>query len=239
MKSVLFVLGALSSATLGLAQTLCDQYGYYAANGYYFNNNMWGRNYGSGSQCTYIDYTSPNNVGFRAQWTWSGGQDNVKAYPYAGKTLSQKRLVSQIGSIPTSVSWNYQGSNLRANVAYDLFTASNPNHDTSSGDYELMIWLGRLGGIYPIGSKVGNVNLAGQNFELWDGYNGAMRVFSFVTTGQINSFNADIKNFFNYLASNRGFPQGNQYLITAQFGTEPFTGSQATFTASSFSISVN
>ena len=153
-------------------------------------------------------------MGFRAQWTWSGGQDNVKAYPYAGKTLNQKRLVSQIGSIPTSVSWNYQGNNLRANVAYDLFTASNPNHDTSSGDYELMIWLGRLGGIYPIGSKVGNVNLAGQNFELWDGYNGGMRVFSFVTTGQINSFNADIKNFFNYLSSNRGFPAGNQYLIS-------------------------
>lgn len=177
-------------------------------------SSQWGRNSGSGSQCTYIDYTSPNNVGFHTQWTWSGGQDNVKAYPYAGKTLSSKRLVSQIGSIPTSVSWNYQGNNLRANVAYDLFTAADPNHDTSSGDYELMIWLGRLGGIYPIGSRVGNVNIAGQNFELWDGYNGAMHVYSFVTTGQINSFNADIKNFFNYVASNRGFPASNQHLIS-------------------------
>ena len=30
--------------------------------------------------------------------------------------------------------------NIRANVAYDLFTAANSGHGTSSGDYELMIW---------------------------------------------------------------------------------------------------
>jgi len=122
------------------AQTLCDQYGYYAASGYEVNNNMWGKSYGSGSQCTYINSISGGGVSWRTDWTWSGGDNNVKAYPNAGLQISNARLVSQINNIPTSVSWSYSNTNIRANVAYDLFTAADPNHSHSSGDYELMIW---------------------------------------------------------------------------------------------------
>ncbi|KAF2734757.1 endoglucanase [Polyplosphaeria fusca] len=238
MKSTVLVLGALAS--LATAQSLCDQYGYYAANNYYFNNNMWGKNSGSGSACTYVDRTSASGVAYHVQWQWSGGDNNVKAYPYSGKTLSNKKLVSQISSMPSSASWSYTGGNIRADVAYDLFTASNANHDTSSGDYELMIWLGKLGNVQPIGSQVATVNVAGQNWNLWDGYNGAMRVYSFVApSGQMNSLSADIKQFFNYVSQNRGFPASSQYLITAQFGTEPFTGGPATFTVTNWSLDVN
>ena len=75
--------------------------------------------------------------------------------------------------------------------------------------------LGRLGSVWPIGQSIGNVNVAGQNWELWDSYNGAMRVFSFVTPGgQINNFNADLKAFFNHLTQNNGFPASSQYLIS-------------------------
>jgi xyloglucan-specific endo-beta-1,4-glucanase len=139
MKTTALLAAIAIALPASLAQNLCDQYGYYAANGYYFNNNMWGKDSGSGSQCTYVTGTS-GGASFRTQWQWSGGDNNVKSYPYAGRTLSSKKLVSQIGSIPTSASWSYDNSNIRADVAYDLFTASNPNHDTSSGDYELMIW---------------------------------------------------------------------------------------------------
>jgi xyloglucan-specific endo-beta-1,4-glucanase len=42
-----------------------------------------------------------------------------------------------------------------------------------------------------------------------------MKVYSFLppqgTT--YTSFNADIKNFFNYLVQNQGFPESNQNLI--------------------------
>jgi xyloglucan-specific endo-beta-1,4-glucanase len=40
----------------------------------------------------------------------------------------------------SAAAWSYSGTNVRANVAYDLFTAADPNHATHSGDYELMIW---------------------------------------------------------------------------------------------------
>ncbi|KAH7316900.1 endoglucanase [Stachybotrys elegans] len=230
---------ALALSPLALAQTLCEQYGYHSSNGYEFNNNMWGSGSGQGSQCTTVNYSSGSGVSWRVEWNWSGGQNNVKSYPYSGRQLSQKRIVSQIGSLPTSTSWNYQGNNIRANVAYDLFTASDPNHSTSSGDYELMIWLGRLGDVYPIGNQVGTANVAGQQWNLYYGYNGNMQVYSFVAPNQVNSFSGDVKQFFDYLASNRNYPASSQYLITYQFGTEPFTGSNAVFTASSWSASQN
>jgi xyloglucan-specific endo-beta-1,4-glucanase len=226
-------------AGVGLAQQLCDQYGYFAGSGYEFNNNNWGKDSGQGSQCTYVDYHNSNNVGWHSTWSWSGGNDNVKAYPYSGRQLSSKRLVSQIGSLPTSVSWNYAGSNIRANVAYDLFTAQDPNHVTYSGDYELMIWLGRLGNVYPIGSSVGQVNVDGQQWDLWVGYNGAMKVFSFIAPQERRSYSGNAKNFFTYLQNSQGFPANNQYLLTYQFGSEAFTGNGATFTVSSFSASSN
>ncbi|KAI0512796.1 concanavalin A-like lectin/glucanase domain-containing protein [Xylaria bambusicola] len=240
MRGISAVFFALAPAALAQSQTLCGQYAYYANGGYEFNNNMWGMSSGSGSQCTYVDRASSGGVAFHTTWQWSGGENNVKSYPYAGRQLSSKKLVSQIGSIPTSVSWSYSNTNIRANVAYDLFTASDPKHSTSSGDYELMIWLGRFGNVYPIGSSVGRVTVGGNTWELFSGYNGAMKVFSFVATNPpVTSFSSDLKQFFNYLSSNQGFPASSQYLITLQFGSEPFTGSSTTLTVSSWSANAN
>ncbi|SPO05587.1 probable endoglucanase I precursor [Cephalotrichum gorgonifer] len=238
MKSQLFSL--LSLTSLALAQNLCDQYSYYAQDGFYFNNNEWGAGSGSGSQCTYVDSVSSGGVSWHTEWTWSGGENQVKSYPYSGRELTTKKLVSNIASIPTTAEWKYEGNNLRCNIAYDLFTAADPNHDISSGEYELMIWLGNLGPVYPIGGNpIATVNINGQNWNLHSGLNGAMRVFSFVAPSQITSFSTDIKPFFNYLAQNQGFPASSQYLLNLQFGSEPFTGSNARFTVSNWSGSVN
>ncbi|KAH8588477.1 glycoside hydrolase family 12 protein [Bisporella sp. PMI_857] len=222
------------------ATSLCDQYSYYASDGYYFNNNRWGQGSAtSGSQCLYVDSTSNSRVSWRADWTWAGGQNNVKSYPYAAKSLTPK-IISQIGSMQTSMSWSYSNTNIRANVAYDLFTAADQNHATSSGDYELMIWLAAYGSVSPIGSQIATVSVAGRNWNLYYGLNGSMKVYSFVTpSGPMNSFNGNLKDFFNYLANSQGYPASSQYLITFQAGTEPFTGGPTTLTVSSFSASIN
>lgn len=125
------------------AASLCDQYGYYAANGYEFNNNNWGKGAASsGSQCTTVQSTSGSGVSWSTSWTWQGGQDNVKSYANAGKQFAKGLKISNIKSLPTSIQWDYSNRDIRANVAYDVFTAADPNHATSSGDYELMIWYG-------------------------------------------------------------------------------------------------
>lgn len=227
MKSAIFSLSALAS--LAWAQDLCDQYSYYSANGYNFNNNAWGQSAGTGSQCTHVDQLLNPGVAWHTEWTWSGGDNNVKSYPYSGRELSSKKLVSDIGSMATKAEWRYLGDNIRADIAYDLFTAADPNHDTSSGDYELMVWLGRRGGVQPIGSSTGTVNVAGSNWDLWVGYNGPMKVFSFVAVNEIATFEADLKSFFTHITNAQGFPASQQHLITVQFGSEPFTGSNCRF----------
>lgn len=121
--------------------TLCEQYGYWSGNGYEINNNLWGRgSASSGSQCTYVDSASNNGVAWRTTWTWNGSPNDVKSYVYSGRQFARGLKISSIGSMPTSVTWNYNTENVRANVAYDVFTAADPNHPNHGGDYELMIW---------------------------------------------------------------------------------------------------
>ncbi len=43
-----------------------------------------------------------------------------------------------------------------------------------------------------------------------------MRVYSFVVPAgsPIHSFNADVKEFFNYLVKNQNFPESQQYMLS-------------------------
>jgi xyloglucan-specific endo-beta-1,4-glucanase len=121
--------------------SLCTQYAYYAANGYEVLNNLWGKDQAtSGSQCTYYDGSAGSGIAWSTQWQWVGGENSVKSYAYAGRILDKGNLISKIKGLPTSITWKYDVSNMRCNVAYDIFTAADPNHVNSSGDYELMIW---------------------------------------------------------------------------------------------------
>jgi xyloglucan-specific endo-beta-1,4-glucanase len=47
----------------------------------------------------------------------------------------------------TAWTWSYTGSNMVANVAYDLFTSSSPS---GKYEYEIMVWLAQYGGVKPI-----------------------------------------------------------------------------------------
>ncbi|KAK5654206.1 hypothetical protein OQA88_7381 [Cercophora sp. LCS_1] len=222
-------------------ETLSDLYAYWTNNTYELINNLWGRDSASsGSQCTYLTSDSPDHVAWHTTWTWTGAPNNVKSFPYAARQFPRGRLISSISSLPTTVSWNYTGTkNLRANVAFDLFTSADKDHPNHGGDFELMIWLARYGGVCPIGQCVGQVDVAGRRWEIWDGYNGAMRVWSFVPPGggEIKEFGADVREFFGVLEE-RGFPAGEQNLIVFQIGTECFTGGPATFSCTQFSADV-
>jgi xyloglucan-specific endo-beta-1,4-glucanase len=59
------------------------------------------------------------------------------------------------------------------------------------------------------------VTVAGRTWELFYGPNGNMKVYSFVTTsGPIYNFKANLKEFFDYLAKNKGYPASSQNLIS-------------------------
>jgi xyloglucan-specific endo-beta-1,4-glucanase len=129
--------------------SLCTQYAYHSEAGYEVLNNLWGKDAAtSGSQCTYFDGTTGSGIKWSSKWTWTGGQDNVKSYVYSGRILDKGILVSKAKSMPTTIKWRYDVNNMRCNVAYDIFTATDPNHVNSSGDYEIMIWYTTISSLY-------------------------------------------------------------------------------------------
>jgi len=89
------------------AASLCSQYAYYAANGYEFNNNNWGKGAASsGNQCTTVQSTSGSGVSWSTSWTWQGGQDNVKSYANVGKQFARGIKVAAVKSMPTNIQWD-------------------------------------------------------------------------------------------------------------------------------------
>lgn len=159
-------------------------------------------------------------------------------------SLPSKRKIWQIYDIlrrekccTKTALYSYTGSSIVADVSYDLWLAP-----TSGGTnkYEIMVWLAAYGGAGPIsstGSALATVTIAGSSWKLYSGPNGDTTVFSFVATSTITSFSGDLNLFFKYLVSNQGV-SNSMYITSLQAGTEPFTGSNAVFTTSAYTIAV-
>jgi xyloglucan-specific endo-beta-1,4-glucanase len=219
----------------------CGQWDSVQTGAYTVYNNLWGQasaNAG-GKQCFEITSASGNSISWSTSWNWSGGQGQVKSYTDVGLTMTKKQL-SAISKIPSTWSWSYSGSNIVADVAYDLFL--NPSASSTTNEYEIMIWLGALGGAGPIsstGSPIATTTIGGQSFQLYYGLNGSMKVYSFVASSKsIQNFSGDLKAFFTYLNTSQKLPL-DRYLASIQAGTEPFSGSNAKLTTSSYSVSVS
>lgn len=134
-----------------------------------------------------------------------------------------------INSYPSS-------AQITGDVSYDGFLASTCNGPGDPHPYEIMVWLAAIGGLNPIGTAGPTVTIGSQSFVLWSGTNDQTKsqVFSFVATRELNSFDGDLMNFFNYLVQNNGVDAG-LLLTSVQAGTEIAVGS-STFTTTKYSI---
>lgn len=215
----------------------CDSWGSLKEGSYTIYHNNWGASQAtSGSQCTYFTSLSGTSVAWSTSWTWEGGQSQVKSYSNVALENVNKQL-SAVGSIPSTWKWTYTGSNIVADVSYDLWLSP-----TSGGTnmYEIMVWLAAYGGAGPIsstGKAIATPTIGGYTFSLYSGPNGDTTVFSFVSSSTITSFSGDMMDFFDYLTNNQGVSTSN-YITSVQAGTEPFSGQNAVFTTSAYSISV-
>lgn len=138
----------------------------------------------------------------------------------------------------TNIYTSYSGDSIVADVSYDAFISSSDS-TSAAHNYEVMIWLAALGGAEPIGygTPVASPTIDGVTWNLYEGPN-TWTVFSFVATSEVTDFSGDVMNFFNYLIDNFGVPS-DYYLQVIQAGTEAFTGSDAWFTVSPFTLDMN
>ncbi|KAJ8475249.1 hypothetical protein ONZ51_g6660 [Trametes cubensis] len=223
----------------------CGQWDVVTAGPYSLLLDQWGASGAtSGQQCANIISLSGNTISWKTTWTWTGGT-GVKSFTNVQLNQGINKQLSAISSMPSTWQWSQSTSgSIVADVAYDLFTS---NSAGGSNVNEIMIWLANFNA-GPISSQYGsdgkpvpvasNLSIAGHTWNLYSGSNGANAVFSFLpTSGTITSFSGDIKAFLDYLAQHEGVST-SQYLVTAQAGTEPTSGS-ATLTTSAYSLVIN
>ncbi|KAH6893008.1 concanavalin A-like lectin/glucanase domain-containing protein [Thelonectria olida] len=217
------------------ATTWCDTWGSVETGGYTVYHNNWGAAQAtSGSQCTTLDSVTDGSVVWSTSWTWAGGSSSVKSY--SNVALDVDTQLSAISSIPSKWTWTYTGSDIVADVAYDLWLAPSASADNT---YEIMVWLAAYNGAGPIsstGSAVATATIAGYEWSLYSGTNGDTTVFSFVASKTITDFDGDMMEFLTYLTENQGV-SSSLYATSLQAGTEPFTGTSAVFKTSAYSMS--
>jgi len=235
---------ALAGAALAAPQlkeratTICGQWDSLVEGSYTLFQDLWNEQAAtSGSQCSTANSLSGSTFSWSTSWTWAGGQGQVKSY--ANVAIEEiGRELSSISTIPSVWDWSYTGSSIIADVSYDTYLAPSA---TGTNDYEIMIWLAALGGAGPIsstGSPVATPTIDGHVFNLFSGFNGDVRVFSFVAEPEVTSFNGDLKAFYTYLISDQGVPT-THFLTSIGAGTEPFSGSNAVLTTSAYSLVIN
>ncbi|KAF9010094.1 endocellulase [Cyathus striatus] len=223
-------------------QTISGQFDCLPAGGFTLCQNLWGASAGVGSQSSTLLNATSSAVAWSTSYNWAQNPNNVKSYANILSNSAKGVQLQNIKSAPTAWNWNYtsQSSGIRADVSYDIWTGvpSSGNPATSASSFEIMIWLSGLGGIQPVGSqKTTGIKLANHTWSLWRGPNANWQVLSFVSQdGDIKNFNADLKDFFDYIVANEGVAP-TQFLQAIQTGTEPFVG-VANLVTSSYSVSI-
>ncbi|RMZ07765.1 hypothetical protein D0862_04158 [Hortaea werneckii] len=219
----------------------CSQYGETTVGNYIVYNDLWGQDNGSGSQCVTVTGVADDSLEWSTTWSWSDNKNDVKSYSNAVVDADSVQL-SSISSMKSSWDWKYTGDSLTADVAYDMFTSSSAD---GSEEFEVMVWLANLNA-GPISSSysasgdaetIATPNVAGYDWSLYKGSNGAQTVYSFLPSDSINSFSGDVYEFFTYLINNQEFDE-SQYLVSAGAGTEAFVGQNAEFTVSAYSLEI-
>ena len=221
------------------ATTVCEPFDTIPMGKYWLNNNLWGQDAGSGSQCVEDLYQSGDTIGWRTEWQWEGEPYEVKSYVSSvlgwhwGWNADDTGLPVPLWTEePLNTTWDYDiNTDGPVAVAYDMWVhdVSNPTWEDDPSD-EVMVWLSAHHGAGPLGQQVDTVNVGG---EQWDLYRGEIRdengqllwhVHSFVHTSGTDSYSGDLTAFTDHLAA-RGELSWDQHLSSVQSGLEVFRGS--------------
>ena len=155
---------------------------------------------------------------------------------YSGTDISAN-MVSQANC---SIADVFRGTNLVQ--AFDTFLGASPG---GSQTYEVMVWLGVYGNISPLSSNgypptpIATPTIDGVPFNLILGMNDDVTVYSFVAASRMETtWSGDLMAFYQYLESQ------NEifffiYLVSIEFLSVLFVGSDCVMTTSAYSITID
>ncbi|MEU1751104.1 cellulose binding domain-containing protein [Micromonospora matsumotoense] len=218
---------------------ICEQYGSTVIGGrYVVQNNRWGT---TAQQCINVTGSGFNITSQQGSAPTNGAPVSYPSifvgchYTNCSPGTNLPAQVKTISSAPGSISFNYVGGAIY-DAAYDIWLDPSPKRDGVNA-MEIMIWFNRQGSIQPIGSPVGNANIAGRSWEVWRGNNGGNNVISYVAPSAIQSMSFNVLDFIAD-TRNRGAITNDWYLTSIQAGFEPWQGG-AGLAVTNFSQTVN
>ncbi|MGP3984555.1 GH12 family glycosyl hydrolase domain-containing protein [Streptomyces sp. KR80] len=234
------VLAATASVTVAQAgedARKCGAFETITMGKYYINNNLWGQNDGTGTQCVWDNSRNGNTISWGTDYSWTskpGEENSVKSYSssvlgwhWGWKVdKASTELPVRVGDRkPINTRWEFSVSSNPGtmNVAYDLWLHNKNNADwPDQPTDELMIWLNRQGGAGPLGSKVATVSLGGATWDLYEGDIG-WKVHSFVRTSNTTKATLNLDDFTHELVR-RNLLSNSKYISGIEAGTEVFRG---------------
>ncbi|OLL22925.1 putative xyloglucan-specific endo-beta-1,4-glucanase A [Neolecta irregularis DAH-3] len=214
---------------------------------YLIQNTLGGADGFTGSQCLAVDSSETDPISFGASWSWDysdAGKHTVKSYSNAVRLQDAPIPVTKITSMPSSWSWEYSGEGVVADVTYDLLFSPTPKPAQHQDNlFEIMIWLGQLGDMFPLsypGSVAEHVTVAGRSWLLYRGIiNTNQNVISFIRMdGDIKDYQADINEFVKHCIDKEHLPT-DYYMLAIGGGSEAVTGKNAYFQTKSYSVKIN
>ncbi|EKD18906.1 xyloglucan-specific endoglucanase [Drepanopeziza brunnea f. sp. 'multigermtubi' MB_m1] len=241
---------------------------------YMLSTNAWGWTEGTpGGLCLNVnannngsyatDTTAPP---FFITWQYPPGPATQPVHAFPNAQIYKKGLplpINRITSLALDVAWTYSVGDAPAattdvaaltaalantNVAFDMFLDADRagSEDSTSAQYEVMVWLARFGaGSEPIGLAAGVVDtqvVNGTEFSLYTGSNSQNQtVLTWAVTDNIPTFTGDILPLLARLSS-LPLPGGitfspSLYMGHIALGTEAFSSSaNVTFGVEKLSI---
>src|SRR5580658_5969470 len=102
----------------------------------------------------------------------------MDTYTHCSDGTNLPMQVKSIKKAETSINVKYVDDGTY-DASYDIWLDPSARKD-GVNQQEIMIWLDKQGGIQPVGNAVGSIKIAGQDWQVWSGWNGQNKVVSYV-----------------------------------------------------------
>jgi hypothetical protein len=213
---------------------------------YYIFNNLWGEAEGTGSQCVWNGVLDGDTIGYGTNWTWTGGQYDVKSYSSIvlgwqwGWKLQNTGLPVQL-SAGTDIqsTWTFTITEYTENyidVGYDCWFHNISDPESETPTTEMMIWLYYNGMTAPYGTYLGTYTLADTTWSLYVAWVTTHYEYVFFRLETTTSQSLNLKDFTDVLV-NEGYFNSSLYLTSIEIGPECYTGDGEMVT-SAYSVTI-
>ncbi|KAF1777870.1 Concanavalin A-like lectin/glucanase domain [Phytophthora cactorum] len=172
-------------------------------------------------------------------YTWTGGAaTEVKSYSNAALIFTPSRSrISRLSATKMKYSYSHTSGTFVADVSYDLFTSSTAGGSNEYEDHDLAGRLWRCWSISSTGKAIATVTIAATASKCTRARMAAP-LSSRSWQPKPSPTSRPTAEVLIYLVNKQGLPS-SQFLITLEAGTEPFVGTNAKMTVSSYSAAVN